>query len=289
MLNHPGPRRRSGPGVMHRVAQPGDEPNVSNQVCRTPEGMTVVWDVSTQGEFDSAQLVCPGRTASRKRPYWLKLAIVRAGTANKNWNRTHRTERYLAPTQFPCNSRPEAQSSAFLVTKVIYLPDSEFQELALAGVKTLVSARLRHRSDRGEPGRGAISAIVRLGDRGSLRIPDEPIAEAGVSQRASYDNAQTSDSPHDGLRRRSKRTAIRHAMWRADRFARTSQRSLGVPAGDNGRDSEPLRHASEADRHVTVDVKQKTRYPPPTTFGPQAHRELGRGDVSGARGRSPRT
>ncbi len=53
------------------------------------------------------------------------------------------------------------------VTKVIYLPDPEFQEPALAGVGTLVSTKL-------DPGvdpiveadrRGAIMAIVRLGNK----------------------------------------------------------------------------------------------------------------------------
>jgi hypothetical protein len=52
------------------------------------------------------------------------------------------------------------------VTKVIYLPDPEFQELALSGVETLVSTRL-------DPGvdpiaeadrRGAILAILRVGN-----------------------------------------------------------------------------------------------------------------------------
>ena len=59
------------------------------------------------------------------------------------------------------------------MTKVIYLPDPEFQELALAGVETLVSTRL-------DPGvdpiveadrRGAILAIVRLGNK-DLEMPD---------------------------------------------------------------------------------------------------------------------
>src|SRR6185312_4906177 len=57
--------------------------------------------------------------------------------------------------------------SGNFVTKVIYLPDAEYQELALAGVETLVSTRL-------DPGvdpiveadrRGSILAIVRLGNK----------------------------------------------------------------------------------------------------------------------------
>ncbi|MGC4006579.1 MAG: hypothetical protein QM811_27040 [Pirellulales bacterium] len=58
------------------------------------------------------------------------------------------------------------------MTKVIYLPDAEFQELALAGVETLVSTRL-------DPGvdpiveadrKGTILAIIRLGNK-NLQAP----------------------------------------------------------------------------------------------------------------------
>ena len=77
------------------------------------------------------------------------------------------------------------------MTKVIYLPDPEFQELALAGVETLVSTRL-------DPGvdpiveadrRGAILAIVRLGNK-DLQIPDGQVQEGGVAA-ASYQTPTT--------------------------------------------------------------------------------------------------
>ena len=53
------------------------------------------------------------------------------------------------------------------VTKVIYLPDAEYAELAIAGVETLVSTRL-------DPGvdpiveadrRGSILAVIRIGNK----------------------------------------------------------------------------------------------------------------------------
>ena len=59
------------------------------------------------------------------------------------------------------------------VTKVIYLPDPKYQELAISGVETLVSTRL-------EPGvdpileadkRGTILLIVRLG---AIDLADRP-------------------------------------------------------------------------------------------------------------------
>ena len=61
------------------------------------------------------------------------------------------------------------------VTKVIYLPDPKFQELAIAGVETLVSTRL-------DPGvdpvaeahrRGAILAVLRIGSV-DLEMPHSP-------------------------------------------------------------------------------------------------------------------
>ena len=88
---------------------------------------------------------------------------------------TPRTDAYLAhnaiPVQFTEDDLDQVQSGNF-VTKVIYLPDAEFQELALAGVETLVSTRL-------DPGvdpiveadrRGTILAIIRLGNK-DLEIP----------------------------------------------------------------------------------------------------------------------
>ena len=58
---------------------------------------------------------------------------------------TPRTEAFLAhnavPIQFTEEDFDQVLAGNF-VTKVIYLPDPEFQELALAGVETLVSTRL---------------------------------------------------------------------------------------------------------------------------------------------------
>src|SRR6478672_1576812 len=83
---------------------------------------------------------------------------------------TPRTEAFLAhnaiPIQFTEEDFDQVLAGNF-VTKVIYLPDPEFQELALAGVETLVSTKL-------DPGqdpiveadrRGSILAVTRLGNK----------------------------------------------------------------------------------------------------------------------------
>src|SRR5262249_22001870 len=83
---------------------------------------------------------------------------------------TPRTDAFLAhapiPVQFTTEDFDQVTSGNF-VTKVIYLPDPEFQELTLTGVETLVSTRL-------DPGvdpiaeadrRGSILAILRMGNK----------------------------------------------------------------------------------------------------------------------------
>ena len=82
---------------------------------------------------------------------------------------TPATDAYLAHNAIPVQFTPEdfdqVVDGGNFVTKVIYLPDPKYQELAVSGVETLVSTRL-------EPGidpileadkRGTILLIVRMG------------------------------------------------------------------------------------------------------------------------------
>jgi hypothetical protein len=170
-----------------------------------PEGMTVSWDVSAPGTFDSQPLVCPGRyNFPQSAIYRLKLSNIPARPGVELYPTLEvgptmpRTEAFLAhnaiPVQFTEEDFDQVLSGNF-VTKVIYLPDPEFQELALAGVETLVSTRL-------DPGvdpvveadrRGAILAIVRLGNK-DLQAPGAQGQEGGVTA-AGY---QSSQSPANG-------------------------------------------------------------------------------------------
>ena len=103
---------------------------------------------------------------------------------------TPRTDAFLAhapiPVQFTDEDLDQVLSGNY-VTKVIYLPDPEFQELALSGVETLVSTRL-------DPGvdpiaeadrRGAIMAIVRIGNL-DLQLPGQGLAGQGGVVPAQY-------------------------------------------------------------------------------------------------------
>jgi hypothetical protein len=141
------------------------------------EGLQIQWDVNQPGMFDSSVLAVPGRQDfSQGAIYRLKLTNIpgRGGVSLYPTMEvapvTPRTDAYLAhspiPVQFTEEDFDQVVNGNY-VTKVIYLPDPEFQELALAGVETLVSTRL-------DPGcdpiieadrRGSILAIIRMGNK----------------------------------------------------------------------------------------------------------------------------
>ena len=161
------------------------------------EGGEVSWDVSGQGLFDSTPLVMPGRQNFLQAAiYRLKLTNLPDRPGVELYPTlevapvTPRTDAYLAhapiPVQFTDEDLDQILSGNF-VTKVIYLPDPEFQELALAGVETLVSTRL-------DPGvdpiaeadrRGSIMAILRAGNL-DLQLPGQGLAMQGGVTHAQY-------------------------------------------------------------------------------------------------------
>ncbi|MBN2474116.1 MAG: hypothetical protein JXB62_05890 [Pirellulales bacterium] len=202
MLMHPGPGVDGpGPGVMMYQPTPPVTGRTSQVAFVGPEGMTVAWDEGMPGHFDSEPLICPGRyNFPQGAIYRLKLTNVPGRPGVELYPTLEvgpampRTEAFLShnsiPVQFAEEDFDQVLSGNF-VTKVIYLPDPEYQELAVAGVETLVSTRL-------DPGvdpiveadrRGAILAIVRLGNK-DLEIPGELIEANGVMP-ASY--LQTED------------------------------------------------------------------------------------------------
>jgi hypothetical protein len=139
--------------------------------------MQAKWDVASQGGFDSTPLVVPGRqNFPQGGIYRMKLTNIPGREGVELYPKmeigptTPRPEAYMAHNAIPIQYTEEDFDQVLtgnFVTKVIYLPDPEFQELALAGVETLVSTRL-------DPGidpiveadrRGAILAVVRLGNK----------------------------------------------------------------------------------------------------------------------------
>lgn len=193
-LHEPGPGVGGpGPGVlppMYPAGVPLAPPPPVQVLFARPEAMQVQWDVGGTGAFDSDPLIVPGRSNFPQGGiYRLKLTSIPGRVGVELYPTieigptTPRTGAYLAhnaiPVQFTDEDFDQVLTGNF-VTKVIYLPDPEFQELALAGVETLVSTRL-------DPGidpiteadrRGAILAIVRLGNK-DMEMPG---VEGGVQQ-----------------------------------------------------------------------------------------------------------
>jgi len=196
-LMHPGPGVDGpGPGVMMYQDRASSAGRSSQVLFVGPEGMNVAWDVSMPGHFDSDPLICPGRyNFPQGAIYRLKLTNIEGRLGDELYPTLEigpampRTEGFLAhnaiPVQFTQEDFAQVLSGNF-VSKVIYLPDPEYQELALAGVETLVSTRLDAgvdpivEADR----RGAILAIVRLGNK-DLEIPSE-MTDSDAVRAASY-------------------------------------------------------------------------------------------------------
>lgn len=142
-----------------------------------PDGMQVRWDISAAGGFDSSPLVTPGRyDFAQGAIYRLKVTDIPDQEGLELYPTLEvapmapRTDAFLAhnaiPFQLTAEDLDQVTSGNF-VTKVVYLPDPDYQELAVAGVETLVSTRL-------DPGvdpvveadrRGSILAIIRIGNK----------------------------------------------------------------------------------------------------------------------------
>ncbi len=144
-----------------------------------PDHMQIGWQTAgPNGEkaYPPPQLVVPARyNFNQGYIYRLKMTSI-PGRPNVSLypsievaQTTPVTDAYLAhnaiPVQFTNEDFDQVIDGGNFITKVIYLPDPKYQELAVSGVETLVSTRL-------EPGidpileadkRGTILLIVRLG------------------------------------------------------------------------------------------------------------------------------
>jgi hypothetical protein len=180
-LMHPGPGVGGpGPGVMPPALPPAMFPVALPTVqvlFNQPDAMYVQWDAGGFGEFDSDPLITPGRqNFPQAAIYRLKLTNIEGHPGVELYPTLEvapisiRTAAFLEHNALPVQFTPEDFEQVLtgnFVTKVIFLPDPEYAELAMAGVETLVSSRL-------EPGQdpiieadrqGAILAVVRIGNK----------------------------------------------------------------------------------------------------------------------------
>lgn len=211
-LAAPGPMVAGpGPGVMGPIAQAGysagpamaapmasspmmgapmmASPAMSKSQIRFlgPEGMVIGWQIGSN--FAESQLVAPGRyNFTQGGTYRLKINGVpgRAGLeiypTLSVYPEHPTTASYLAHNSVPLRITDEDLDQVETnnhVTKVVYLPDPRFQELAIAGVEELVSTRL-------DPGldpvaeadrRGTIMAVLRIGNK-DLEMPGMGVGPA---------------------------------------------------------------------------------------------------------------
>lgn len=287
MIAHPGPGVDGpGPGVMAPMVPAGPVVTAASQVYFVgPEGMTVTWDVTAPGAFDSQPLVAPARyNFPQGAIYRLKLANIPGRPGIELYptlevgSAVPRTEAFLAhsaiPVQFTEEDLDQVLSGNF-VTKVIYLPDPEFQELALAGVETLVSTRL-------DPGvdpiveadrRGAIMAIVRLGNK-DVQVPgggDAGVGGAGaVGPGGPCPTAGPVAMPNGYI---AGVTAPQYGMPMVGTpigLPGPPHVPLGVPAGLQRHTivNHTRTNIPEPSKHVRIDVKQSPglSYPAPANW-----------------------
>ena len=186
-----------------------------------PDGMQIGWQTSAgpNGEraYLPAQLTVPARyNFNQGYIYRLKITAIpgRSGAALypsiEVAPTTPATDAYLAhnaiPVQFTDEDFQQVLDGGNFVTKVIYLPDPRFQELAVSGVETLVSTRL-------EPGidpileadkRGTILLIVRVGAI-DLEMPGGGSVLGGgghaPGRRCGYGRPSGDGRDHPGTRR----------------------------------------------------------------------------------------
>ncbi len=193
MMMQPGPGVGGpGPGVMNVAPTGFQSPMAISQVRFIgPPGagggaMRMHWQISRDGMFSPEPLVTPANMDfAQGAIYRLKLTHV-PGLEDQTFYptleigpSTPKTEAFLAhnkvPSQFTAQDFAQVVAGNF-VTKVIYLPDPEHQELAQAGVEELSSTRL-------DPGvdpiveadrKGTILAIIRMGNK-DIREPAAPM------------------------------------------------------------------------------------------------------------------
>lgn len=212
LLQRPGPMVDGpGPGVMPMLATPparAPAAQTTQVLFVGPQGMHVGW--KTDDGYAVSQIIVQGRYNFRQgATYRLKLTNIpgREGLmlypTLQVYPAVPMTDAYLAHNSVPIEITDEdldqVETSNF-VTKVIYLPDPQFQELAIAGVETIVSTRLDPGVDPVDEAdrRGTIMAVLRMGNM-DLEMPIQADGATASAQGAgNAEIAQVSYQVADG-------------------------------------------------------------------------------------------
>ncbi|MDO4586688.1 MAG: hypothetical protein Q4C95_05240 [Planctomycetia bacterium] len=193
-----------GPGVIANNNNPFN-PFASNMqgdaqiLFQGADGLEINWDTAVLGGFDSEPFFVPGvQNFQMGKIYRLRLTNLpnRPGVVLYPTLEvapvTPRTSAYLdhnaIPVAFTDNDFDQVVDGQNFVTKVIFLPSPEFQNLAIAGgVDTIVNTQLPAGADPivEAQNRGAILAIVRIGNKDLSLPPTNPSAAFGAEMSGS--------------------------------------------------------------------------------------------------------
>ena len=187
-LRNPGPMVDGpGPGVLPRLApRPARSFQASSTQLRFvhPRGMTIAWKISDG--FAENQLTTPARyDFGQGATYQLKLTGIegREGLtlypSLQVYPAHPNTYAYLSHSSVPIELTDEdldQLKANNYVTKVIYLPDPKFQDLAVAGLDEIVSSRLDPGQDPVAEAdrRGTIMVVLRVGNKNNEMMGDGP-------------------------------------------------------------------------------------------------------------------
>lgn len=201
MMSRPGPMVDGpGPGVLPMMAPPmarSFQSSTTQVRFVGPIGMKIGWKIGPG--YAENQLLSPASWEfSQAATYRLKLSSITGRDALSLYPTLQvypahpTTDSYLSHNSVPIELTDEdldQVESGNFVTKVIYLPDPKFQELAIAGVETLSSTRL-------DPGvdpvaeadrRGTIMVVLRVGNKNlEQQAGSDPMAEANGLQQVNY-------------------------------------------------------------------------------------------------------
>ena len=205
MMTRPGPMVDGpGPGVLAMLAQPGAQPGMAPMPAMStqvkfvgPATMTVGWQVGSG--YATNQLGSGGYYDFQQGAIY-QLVLDGVGFPNA-------PERRLYPTLEVRNAHPNTMAylqhndvpveitaqdldqikSSNMVTKVVYLPDSEFQSRAISGFETLVSTPLDPGVDPVQQAEqmGTIMLILRVGSK-DLQPAASMVGENGEVTQVSY-------------------------------------------------------------------------------------------------------
>ena len=204
MLQHPGPMVDGpGPGVLGVLAQPAGGPGMGAPAMSTQvkfigqDGMSVGW--MSGSAIARNQKFMPGRQDFGQGAIY---QLVYSNIPGEGWEgeslyptlevrSAHpNTIAYLTHNTVPVELTDEDLEhirSNNMVTKVIYLPDPQFQARAIAGVETLVSTTLDPGVDPIEQAEkmGTIMVVLRVGNK-AMNFEEAQVAPGGAVQPVSF-------------------------------------------------------------------------------------------------------